>query len=237
MKRRRRPGSRRIDGVLFDLDGTLVDTAPDLAHTLNAIRREEGREPLPFAGIRPFVSNGANGLLRLGFGAELDGPELERLRRRFLDLYAAALCHHTQLFPGFAAVLDELERRGRRWGVVTNKPAYLTGPLLETLGLDRRAACTVSGDTLPQRKPHPLPLLHAAEALGVEPAACVYVGDAERDIQAGLAAGMQTLIATYGYIESGASPEAWGAHGSIDEPSGLLAWLDGYDGGRAAGSP
>jgi len=225
----RRANGGRIDGVLLDLDGTLVDTAPDLARALNAILREEGRDPLSFADIRPFVSNGASGLLRLGFGAELEASELDRLRTRFLDVYAAALCHDTRLFPGFAAVLEELERTGRRWGVVTNKPAYLTGPLLETLGLDRRAACAVSGDTLPRRKPHPMQLLHAARALGVEPAACVYVGDAERDIQAGLAAGMQTLIATYGYIESGAEPGTWGAHGRIDEPAGLLDWLAARD--------
>lgn len=234
MKPGRHRDGGRIDGILFDLDGTLVDTAPDLARALNAVLREEGLDPLPFAGIRPFVSNGAAGLLRLGFGTERDASELDRLRRRFLDHYAAALCHDTRLFPGFTTVLEELERAGRRWGVVTNKPAYLTGPLLETLGLDRRAACAVSGDTLAQRKPHPLPLLHAAETLGIEPAACVYVGDAERDIQAGLAAGMQTLIATYGYIESGAEPGTWGAHGQIDEPAGLLAWLAGRDGAAAS---
>ncbi|MBA3565011.1 MAG: phosphoglycolate phosphatase [Gammaproteobacteria bacterium] len=221
----------RIDAVLLDLDGTLADTAPDLAATLNHILEEEGLAPLPFTGIRPFVSNGANGLLRLGFGANIRQRELDRLRGRFLDLYAAALCQDTCLFPGFAEVLDELDNTGRKWGVVTNKPAYLTGPLLETLGLDGRAACMVSGDTLTEKKPHPLPLLHAAELMQAKAAACVYVGDAERDIRAGLAAGMQTLIASYGYIETGATPDTWGAHGVIDEPAGLLTWLASRDQG------
>lgn len=219
----------RIDAVLFDLDGTLADTAPDLAATLNRVLTEEARKPLPFDSIRPFVSNGANGLLRLGFGDDLGARELDRLRRRFLDIYAAALCHHTRLFKGFSDVLVALEDSGRKWGVVTNKPAYLTEPLLEVLELDKRAACIVSGDSVRERKPHPLPLLHAAQSMQVAAAACVYVGDAERDIQAGLAAGMQTLIAAYGYIETGSRPQEWGAHGMIKEPADLMSWLEVRD--------
>ncbi|MGH8495785.1 MAG: phosphoglycolate phosphatase [Gammaproteobacteria bacterium] len=215
----------RIEAVLFDLDGTLADTGPDLAAALNRLREEEGLAQMTYASIRPYVSNGATGLLRLGFGADLDSEGLERLRRRFLDLYADAICDHTRLFPGYDEVLEALERTGRKWGIVTNKPAYLTGPLLEILGLDKRAACVVSGDTVARSKPHPMPLLHATTLIGIPAAECVYVGDAERDVQAGLAAGMQTLIASYGYIENGATPETWGANGAIEEPADLLDWL------------
>jgi phosphoglycolate phosphatase len=210
--------------LLLDLDGTLLDTAPDMGGALNLLRVEAGREPLPLAGIRPVVSHGAIRLVSMGF-PEATGDEFERLRLRFLELYSQNLAHRTELFPGIEPVLDELERLGLPWGVVTNKPGWLTDPLLATLGLDRRASCVVSGDTVAERKPHPLPLLHAADLVGVAPAHCVYVGDAERDIQAGRAAGMTTVVAAYGYISNDEDPAAWQATGIVAEPGELLEWV------------
>jgi phosphoglycolate phosphatase len=211
--------------LLLDLDGTLLDTAPDMGGALNMLRAEHGLEPLAAHVIRPVVSHGAMRLVALGF-PEADGNAFETLRLRFLELYAANLAVGTHLFPGFDAVLDSLESRGLPWGIVTNKPGWLTGPLLAALGLDRRAACAVSGDTVAERKPHPLPLLHAAGLVGVEPARCVYVGDAERDIQAGRAAGMITLVAAYGYIEADEDPRQWRPHGVVASPGELLGWME-----------
>ena len=210
--------------LLLDLDGTLLDTAPDMGGALNLLRAEHGLEPLPAATIRPVVSHGAMRLVRLGFPAA-EGDAFESLRLRFLELYAANLALGTRLFPGFDAVLDALESRGQPWGIVTNKPGWLTDPLLASLGLDRRAACAVSGDTVAERKPHPLPLLHAARLIGVDPAACVYVGDAERDIQAGRAAGMTTVVAAYGYIERDEDPLQGEPHGVVQEPIELMEWM------------
>ena len=212
------------DALLLDLDGTLLDTAPDMGGALNRLRAEHGREPLPAETIRPVVSHGAMRLVALGF-PEASGDEFERLRLRFLDIYSAHLAVDTRLFPGFEELLAELEVRGVPWGVVTNKPAWLTDPLLATLGLAGRAACAVSGDTVAERKPHPLPLLHAAGLVGVPPARCVYVGDAERDIQAGRAAGMTTVVAAYGYLSAEDDPLRWQPHGIVDSPAGLLEWL------------
>ena len=210
--------------LLLDLDGTLLDTAPDMGGALNRLREEEGLGPLAAGTIRQVVSHGAARLVALGFPAAQEA-EFERLRRRFLELYARHLAEHTRPFPGLLPVLDELERRDIPWGVVTNKPGWLTEPLLGQLGLAQRAACVVSGDTVAQRKPHPLPLLHAARLIGVAPQHCVYVGDAERDIQAGRAAGMATLVATYGYIGADEDPTRWQASGMIGEPMQLLAWM------------
>ena len=211
--------------LLLDLDGTLLDTAPDMGGALNLLRAEHGLEPLPGELIRPVVSHGAMRLVALGF-PETTGDAFESLRLRFLELYAENLAVGTRLFPGFEAVLDQLEARGLPWGIVTNKPGWLTGPLLAALGLDHRAACAVSGDTLPERKPHPLPLLHAARLVGVDPMRCVYVGDAERDIQAGRAAGMTTVVAAYGYISDGEDPRAWQPHGVVNSPDELLDWME-----------
>jgi phosphoglycolate phosphatase len=219
------PRPLAIDGVLFDLDGTLADTAPDLAAALNRVRREHGMEPLPLARLRPYASHGARGLLGAGMGVL---PEHERylgLREAFLDHYAAALCVESVLFAEVAALLDAIERRSLRWGIVTNKATRFTAPLLEALGLAPRARSVVCGDTTPHAKPHPAPLLHAAAQLGIAPARCVYVGDAERDVIAGVAAGMPTIVARYGYIEPEDVPEAWPASGSIETPGGLLRWL------------
>jgi phosphoglycolate phosphatase len=220
--------TRAREALLLDLDGTLLDTAPDMGGALNLLRKEHGLEPIPAATIRPVVSHGAMRLVALGF-PDATGPEFERLRLRFLDLYAANLAVGTRLFPGFDAVLETLEERGVPWGIVTNKPGWLTDPLLAALGLDRRAACAVSGDTVAERKPHPLPLLHAASLIGVQAERCVYVGDAERDIQAGRAAGMTTVVAAYGYLASGEDPRGWEPHGVVGTPLELLQWVGQAD--------
>jgi phosphoglycolate phosphatase len=218
--------------LLLDLDGTLLDTAPDMGGALNLLRAEHGRDPIPAATIRPVVSHGAMRLVSLGF-PEASGDEFERLRLRFLDLYADNLAVGTRLFPGFDELLAELEGRGLPWGIVTNKPGWLTDPLLAALGLAGRAACAVSGDTVAERKPHPLPMLHAAALVGVPPDRCLYVGDAERDIQAGRAAGMTTLVAAYGYLSSDDEPLRWQPHGIVESPAGLREWLVGADGRHA----
>ena len=215
---------RDLRGVLFDLDGTLLDTAPDMAQALNRLRVAEGLDELPFERIRPLVSHGAPRLIRLGFG-EPDAAHYETLRTRFLDFYRAALSVHTRLFAGFEEVLDEIERAGLRWGIVTNKPGWLTNPLLKELGLATRCGCIVSGDTLAERKPHPLPLLHAAALIKLEPRECVYLGDAERDVQAARKAGMIPLVAGFGYLNEGEDPATWQPDGVLGRPEDLLDWL------------
>lgn len=211
--------------VLFDLDGTLIDTAPDMAAALNALLESEGHAALPFATIRPYVSHGSSGMLRVGFGDALPGPEVERLRAGFLDRYQVNLAGHSRPFPGIEALLTAIDEAGLRWGVVTNKPGRLTEPLLRALGLDRRAAVVVSGDTLERRKPDPAPLLYACTSTGVAPANTVYVGDAERDVTAGRAAGMDTFVALYGYLGDDDRPETWGATARVDAPADLWPYL------------
>ena len=214
-----------IKGVLFDLDGTLLDTALDMTEALNALRAQEGLEALSNESVRCQVSHGGHALVRLGFGT-LPTDEHEVMRMRLLEIYRRQLAKHTQLFEGGDEMLTELERRGLAWGIVTNKPGWLTDPLLVEVKLHTRARTVVSGDTLPERKPHPLPLLHAATAMGVQPAECVYVGDAERDAQAAKAAGMYSLIAGFGYIGDGDRADEWFQHGWLNTPLDLLAWLD-----------
>jgi len=218
-----RPRGRAL---LLDLDGTLLDTARDMGAALNALRHEEGLEAVPFEAIRPQVSHGGAALVRLGF-ASASEEEHERLRRRFLDIYRTRLAVHTAPFEGFEGVLATLARAHVPVGVVTNKPGWLTAPLLAALGLDRRLACVVAGDTLPERKPHPAPLLHAAKLAGREPADCVYAGDAERDIVAGRRAGMQTVAVRFGYLAPGEDPAAWQPDGIAESPVDLLDWIDG----------
>ena len=214
-----------IKHVLFDLDGTLVDTAPDLAFALNQALVRRSREPLPFEMIRPSVSLGGAALVKLGFGLDETDPEFTPVRDEFLKIYRDNLATHSRLFPGMEVVLDRLEQTGRSWGIVTNKPAWLTDPLVQALGLDTRTPCVVSGDTLEHRKPHPAPLLYACELLQCEPRATVYVGDDRRDVKAGASAGMATLVASYGYINSDEPPENWGADGLIDRPEEILPWV------------
>ncbi len=214
-----------VKAVLFDLDGTLLDTAPDMVGTLNSLRLDHGLAPLPYQQVRAEVSHGSARLVQIGFPG-VDAPRFALLQRRFLEAYGARLAAETRLFEGMDRVLIELSRRGLGAGIVTNKPARLTDALLEELGLRARFACVVSGDTLNERKPHPLPMLHAARLAGAAPEACVYVGDAERDVQAAHAAGMRALVAAYGYLRADEDSAAWGGDGSIEQPADLLDWLD-----------
>ncbi len=215
-----------VQTVLFDLDGTLLDTAPDLAFALNTVLIEQKREPLPFMQIRPWVSHGGNTLIKKAFQLNDTDPAIKLLRKRFLEIYVEHLADKTRLFDGMAEVLDTLENRGIQWGIVTNKPSWLTDPLLQQLGLTNRSVCNVSGDTLPQCKPDPAPLLYACQLAEKLPEQCIYVGDASRDIEAGTRAEMRTLVALYGYIESSDSPTEWGATGMIEKPLDLLTWIE-----------
>jgi phosphoglycolate phosphatase len=214
-----------IRAVLFDLDGTLVDTAPDLGHALNLQRTRHGFAPLADEVIRPQASHGARGLLGLGFGLHPDDARFPAMREEFLELYAANICRHSRPFPGIPELLDALEQRGLAWGVVTNKPARFTEPLMSILDLAERATCIVSGDTCPQPKPHPAPMLAAAELCGALPAQCLYLGDAERDIQAATAAAMPALVAAWGYLDTADQPQTWGAHAEIRHPLETLEYL------------
>lgn len=215
--------------VLFDLDGTLVDTAPDLAWALNRTLVQRGRAPLPFKKIRPSVSLGGVALVKLGFELDETDPEFTPVRNEFLAIYRDNLATHSRLFPGMEQVLDRLEQAGIAWGIVTNKPAWLTDPLTQALQLDTRTPCIVSGDTLAQRKPHPAPLLHACQLLQCAPRETLYVGDARRDVEAGESAGMATLVASYGYIDANEDPASWGADGCIDSPEDVLSWVGRND--------
>ena len=218
-----RPG--RPDAVLFDLDGTLADTARDLAYALNETLRHYGRPALPFDRIRPVVSHGGIALIRLGFGMRPEDPGFEERRQFLLDVYEKNLCRETRLFPGMGEVLEELESGRLPWGIVTNKPAWLTDPLIDAMQLDHRAGCVISGDTCSQRKPHPEPLLHACQLLGCRPERTWYVGDAGRDIEAGRAAGCLTIGALYGYLHPDDPPSAWGSDMTVDTPEQLLELL------------
>lgn len=212
--------------VLFDLDGTLVDTAPDIAAALNRVLVEQGKPALPYHHIRPVVSHGSTALIELAFGMTPADPTFVQLRDRFLDFYRDNLAVESALFPGMSDVLENIERQGLHWGVVTNKPAWLTEPLLDQLNLSSRTACVISGDTIPQRKPHPAPMLLACEQAGCEPEHCIYIGDAQRDVEAGKNAGMRTLVALFGYLSAEDKPESWGADGLLTDPLAILAWLE-----------
>jgi len=211
--------------VLFDLDGTLADTAPDLAYALNQTLLRHGRDPLPFEEIRPHVSHGGIALIRFGFGITPDHPEFQRYRQDLLAVYQANLTRETTLFPGMAPVLEELQQASIPWGIVTNKPAWLTDPLVAGMDLAQRAACVVSGDTTAHSKPHPAPILHACQVTGTDPAACLYVGDAERDIVAGRDAGTHTLAALFGYLGQDDRPQEWGADDMVSQPAEILDML------------
>lgn len=214
-----------VQAVLFDLDGTLVDTAPDLGHALNLQRGLHGLPPLADEIIRPQASHGARGLLMLGFGINPEDSGFNPMRQEFLQLYANNLCRHSRLFDGMTELLAELESRKLPWGVVTNKPASFTEPLLSLLDLAKRAACIVSGDTCPEPKPHPGPLLFACQQIGLNASSCLYVGDAERDVVAARNAGMPCVVAHYGYIGENDDPQAWGALGHIHQPQELIKFL------------
>jgi phosphoglycolate phosphatase len=213
-----------LRAVLFDLDGTLVDTAPDMVAVLTDMQNSRGKQPLDYEEIRAHVSKGAIGLLRLAF-PESAAAQLADLQIEYLERYAQALCVQSSLFHGLAELLRGLDRIELPWGAVTNKPRHLTESLLEALGLLSRAASVVNGDTHPQRKPDPAPLLLAARQIGVNPTESVYVGDAARDIQAGRAAGMATIAARYGYIVPGDEISNWGTNFMVTDPVDLAQRL------------
>lgn len=215
--------------ALFDLDGTLADTAPDLAHALNHMRAARDLPPLQVSATRPVTSLGARGLLNVGFGMGPGHPEYAAMREEFLRLYESNICRESRLFPGMAELLDAIEKRGLRWGVVTNKAERLARLLLEALGIFSRAACIVGGDTTPHLKPHPDPLLAACRIMQEDASACVYVGDDQRDIEAGRAAGMKVVAVRWGYLNGG-KPESWNADLLIAEPCDLLQVLQPVSG-------
>lgn len=202
--------NQRLDAVLFDLDGTLIDTAPDMVAVLQDMQTAHGIEPVPYVLARANVSHGAIGLLSVGFPdahAEFNSP----LHVEYLERYTQRVCIESVIFDGLEALLDELDTAGIPWGIVTNKPERLTLPLLQMLELASRSACIVSGDTVAERKPHPAPMLHACEVAGMTPQQTIYAGDAARDIEAGRAAGMATIAAAYGYVTDDDDPASWGA--------------------------
>ena len=214
-----------VRGVLFDLDGTLVDSAPDLAAAANRLRADHGLAPLPEAELRPMVGSGARGMVGVAFGVGPDDARFPGLRDAFLAHYEAGLLQRTRPFEGVETLLSALEGRGVPWGIVTNKAERFTHPLVRGLGLDRRAAVVVCGDTAARAKPHPDPLWHAASALSLEPSGIVYVGDDLRDAQAARAAGMPMLAAAWGYLGLGEPIEAWGADALVRHPGEVLDWI------------
>ncbi len=211
--------------VLFDLDGTLADTAPDLAGAVNRMLSARGIAPLPIDELRPLASHGARGLVGRAFGVTPEEPGFDELRQEFFREYESALCVQSTLFPSVAETLAEFDATGVLWGIVTNKIARFTQPLVAALGLAERAACVVSGDTTPFPKPHPAPLLHALDATGVAAGAAFYVGDDRRDVEAGRAAGVRTVVAGYGYLGNGGPCTQWGADHIIEAPSDLVALI------------
>lgn len=215
-----------IDTVLFDLDGTLVDTAPDLGHALNILLNQQGKPALSDAVIRPYASHGSRGLIGLGFGITPAHPQFLALRDAYLNIYDTVFARSPVLLDGISDLLQAIEAKQLKWGIVTNKPRRFTQPLIKSMRLDQRAACVISGDDAPQPKPSPATLLMACEQMRVEPASCVYIGDAERDIQAGKAAGMQTAVALFGYIDVQDRPQDWGADVMLQKPLDLLDLMD-----------
>jgi len=218
--------ARPVQAVLFDLDGTLVDSAPDLAGAANELRAARGLEALPFERLRPMVGAGARGMLGAAFGIAPGDDGYEALRDEFLARYEQRLLRETAVFAAMQPVLQRLEAQPLRWGIVTNKALRFAEPLVAGLALHVRASVLIGGDSTPFSKPHPAPLLEAARRLGIEPALCVYVGDDHRDVRAGQAAGMATVAAGWGYLGQGEAIEAWGADAVIEEPAALLRWLE-----------
>ena len=232
-------GKPGVAAVLFDLDGTLLDTAPDLLFALNAALAEANLPACPGEGIKPHISGGARAMLRYVFAengipmacpaTETPGGEsrFDTILQRMLSLYQEHVADLTRFFAGMETVLDELDARGLPWGIVTNKTRRFTDPLVTAVSLAARTPCIISGDTTSEKKPHPLPLLEASRRLGRGVESCVYVGDAAKDMEAGRRAGMATLAALYGYIGADDEPERWGADGLLARPADLLSWLDG----------
>ena len=208
--------------ILFDLDGTLVDTAPDLANSLNAVRQEKGLKRLSLSTIRPTVSLGGNAMIKLAFGLEEKDEGFEEIREAFLQHYYDNIVNESTMFENMETVLKHIEDNKFQWGIVTNKSEWLTKPLVIEMGLDKRAACIVCGDTTKHRKPHPAPLIHACKKMNVEPEDTIYIGDAERDIEAGRRAGTKTIAALYGYIEADNNPELWQADHYVNTPIEII---------------
>ena len=215
-----------ITTILFDLDGTLVDTAPDLAYALNLQLEHHGEKPLSLEKIRPVASHGSRGLLELGFGITPKDTHFMTMRDEYLNLYNQVFTRSPVLFDGVADLLEYIEGKGLQWGVVTNKPARFTQPLMQSIDLHQRAVCIVSGDDALRAKPYPDTLLLACSQAKVTPASCIYVGDAERDIKAGNIAGMKTVIALWGYIAETDKPREWGADVLIEMPGQVLNLLN-----------
>lgn len=218
--------NHRFDSFLFDLDGTLLDTCRDMGNALNTVLDNHDKPPLPLKTIRPFVSKGGMVMVCLAFQCTPQSEQSRALLNEFLDTYRQTISRHTVLFPGMDSILKAIEHSGRTWGIVTNKPGFLTDPLLRALQLDKRVGCVVSGDTLPEKKPHPAPLLHACKQINAKPSQSIYIGDDERDVEAGRRAGMTTLAATWGYIVEHDDPDLWNADGIIRQPQEIIGWLD-----------
>lgn len=217
--------ANKISTVLFDLDGTLIDTAPDMAAALEILCDEEQHPRLGYDIVRPIVSDGSSALVNLAFGEQLDRQTLSRLKNRYLEIYQKHLAVHSKLFDEMEDLLQHLEQSNIKWGVVTNKPGWLTEPLMASLDLQQRAACIVSADSTKNRKPHPEPMFYACKLTNARPQECLYIGDARRDIEAGNNAGMTTIIAQYGYIADTENTENWLADHSIQRPSQLINYL------------
>jgi phosphoglycolate phosphatase len=219
------PGGKKIQAVLFDLDGTLIDTAPDLASALNHVLAREGKQPLAFADIRPLVSYGANGLLELGFGAAIEASKQALLKAELIAYYKQNIAVKSALFNGLEPVLEKLEACNIPWGIVTNKPQHLTEPLLDALHLTTRASCVVSGDQVSNSKPHPESFYLACRQLAIAPSNCVTFGDAERDIRAGKLAGCKAVACEYGYIPASSNINSWQADAIVKSPAKLAEYL------------
>lgn len=214
-----------LKAVLFDLDGTLLDTAPDLAYALNSLLISQQRQPLPFAQIRAVASHGSKGLLKLGFNITEAAAEFDTLKTQLLTIYHQNIARQTRVFNGINQVLTCLKEQALPWGIVTNKPAWLTEPLLQAISFDTAPACIVSGDTVSRAKPFPDSLLYACNLIDCAADECLYIGDAERDIQAGKNAGMQTLVALYGYLAADDKPLQWQANGTVETPEEIVEWI------------
>jgi N-acetyl-D-muramate 6-phosphate phosphatase len=223
-----RTDDRMIKALLFDLDGTFADTAPDLSLAMNLMREKRGMPTLPVALSRPVTSTGARGLLSVGFSITPEHADYPAMRQEFLDLYASNLWRHTTVFPGMPELLAAAAARGLKWGIVTNKAERFAKPLIAHLDTDNTCACVIGGDTAPRMKPHPDPLLAACSVIGIAPQHCLYVGDDRRDIDAGRAAGMKTIAVRYGYLNGGV-PETWGADAVVDCPQDIIGFLDAQE--------
>jgi N-acetyl-D-muramate 6-phosphate phosphatase len=215
-----------VKAVLFDLDGTFADTAPDLAAALNHVRALSELPPLPLEVLRPQASHGSIGLLKVGMNVTPDSPNFDMFRHIFLEYYTQHICVETTLFAGMAELITELEQRNIKWGIVTNKPHRFTVPLMEALGYAHRAACLISGDTCTHAKPHPEPMLAACKLIKIAPEQCLYLGDDKRDMEAANAVNMRGIIANYGYVSDDVSVQNWQTHGSVNHPMELLTYLN-----------